>query len=323
MKQLKISIIVPTFNRGSATLRRLFDSLKKQKNRNYEILLVDQSSDAILRKDNVDVCNDYAVRYADISKMQPSLTASRNFGVDNIDGDIVLFLDDDTELVNESYLDEILGVFEKYPDTVGVSGFNIPPPNTTYLGKSVLLFKRFFLHLFFAFNPFNTQEVTGYFHNVDFYKKPKKVSEVDWLYGSNMSYKRGLFERIRFDENLKRYSLREDVDFSFRAKKFGRLYVTPSAPIYHFEEKKGRINFKKRTLMELSYWAYLYYKNMEEPKEFVLKANSLLIFLRYLKKAIFSLSKENINAVIYANYVFTKNLNEIKKLNLSSINREI
>ena len=319
----RVSIIISTFNRRVEILKRLFDSIRKQDFKNYEILLVDQSTDNQIRDANKHLCAEHKVYYADICDRQPSLTVSRNFGIENTSGDIIIFLDDDTELIRNDYLDKVLEAFGICPDAIGISGLNYPPPNTGRLNKFLLFLKRFFLHLMFAFNPFNTQEITGYFHNVDFYRVPKDITEVDWLYGSNMAYKRNLFEKIHFDENLKRYSLREDVDFSFRAKKFGEIYVTPFARVHHFEEKTGRINFKKRTLMELSYWTYLYYKNIKKPSDFVAKLNSFLIFLRYLRKAICSLSKENTDAVVYAKHIFTENFDKIKKLNLSSVNEEI
>ena len=55
------------------------------------------------------------------------------------------------------------------------------------------------------------------------------VTEVDWLSGCSMSFRRAVFEMFSFNEELTGYGLGEDVEFSYRVHQRGRLLVTPDA----------------------------------------------------------------------------------------------
>ena len=89
----KISIIVPCFNSGK-TLKRTIDSIKKQTWQNKEIILVnDGSNDKETLERLNDYRNDSLVKL--INQKNKGLSAARNKGVINANGEYLYFLDSD------------------------------------------------------------------------------------------------------------------------------------------------------------------------------------------------------------------------------------
>jgi GT2 family glycosyltransferase len=70
---------------------------------------------------------------------------------------------------------------------------------------------------------------------------PRELLEVDWLSGCSMSYRTSVFDELRFDAGLSGYSMGEDLDFSFRAGRVGKLVVTPEARLEHRASPVNRL----------------------------------------------------------------------------------
>ena len=58
--------------------------------------------------------------------------------------------------------------------------------------------------------------------------------------GGITSYKRALFEEMRFSPYFEGYSLYEDADFSIRASRKGKLFVNTLAKVEHHHDPGGR-----------------------------------------------------------------------------------
>ncbi len=319
-----VSMIICTFNRNLETIKRLVDSIRIQDypiNR-IELILVDQSTNPDIHSSNRKLCMDDGIRYEEYPS-SPSLTSSRNHGIRLSKGDIILFLDDDVELIGKEYLNRIVGVFENDPKVVGVSGFGYYSDDKTEKGNASLRTRKKINHFLFTLDPRNNHIVTGYFYNISFYQKPAQLTEVDWLFGFNMAYRRQLFDKIQFDENLKKYSLREDVDFSYRAKSFGKICISPDACVWHFEDAGGRIDIRKRIIMELVYWAYLYWKDIRDPHTYVVVPVSLFILLRCLKMALFVGSFSDVVWTLGFYPQFLSSMDKIKRQDISGFNKLI
>ncbi len=79
----------------------------------------------------------------------------------------------------------------------------------------------------------------------------QSVTEVDWLSGCSMSFRRAVFETFSFNEELKGYCLGEDVEFSYRVHQRGRLLVTPDARIEHLQSPLNRMAMPQYTYDEI------------------------------------------------------------------------
>ena len=60
--------------------------------------------------------------------------------------------------------------------------------------------------------------------------------------GGVSSFKKSIFENIKFSTYFEGYGLYEDADFSIRVAKTGKLYCNTSAQLYHYHDASGRPN---------------------------------------------------------------------------------
>lgn len=257
---MQTSIVIPTYNRVK-DVDECMESIVTQTVLPKEVIIVDDSDNTKI-KDLTKHKNDrfyeanIALRYIK-NKKEKSLTIARNVGIENSTGDIILFLDDDV-ILDEKYLEEILLVYEKYPKALGVQG-HITNINSSEL-KNII--KKLF---FYSHNERDKCRLLPS-TNTTYPYTLTKIITCQWLSGSNQSYKRSVLENFKFDENLKRYSYKEDVDLSYRIYKQnpGSLYITPHAELIHKVSQEIRLPNKILTYMQQTYTFYFFYKNIDQ-----------------------------------------------------------
>jgi GT2 family glycosyltransferase len=80
-----------------------------------------------------------------------------------------------------------------------------------------------------------------------------------------MSYRREVFDKVRFDEKLSGYAWKEDIDFSYRVVQEGYVLVqTPRARIDHRKSDVERFTPFDHQRMNLANQFYLHRKNMPQ-----------------------------------------------------------
>lgn len=89
MKNPLVSIIVPTLN-SEKTIEACLKSLKKQRHKNIEIIVVDEFSK--------DKTGQIARNYAKVFLKKGERSVARNFGINKSKGDYILIIDSDMEL---------------------------------------------------------------------------------------------------------------------------------------------------------------------------------------------------------------------------------
>lgn len=149
--------------------------------------------------------------------------AQRNSGLDHVpEGcDIVLFCDDD--YVPSRFMAERLrAFFAANPDVVGVSGRLLADGiHGEGISRS---------HAETIIAAYDMEPATSLVPRRDHYG----------LYGCNMAFRRAAIGTIRFDERLPLYGWQEDIDFSARVGKSGRLVGTHAFAGVHRGVKSGR-----------------------------------------------------------------------------------
>jgi GT2 family glycosyltransferase len=133
----------------------------------------------------------------------------------------ISFLDDDVR-VPVDYLQQIARLFESNSDAVGISGF---AKNDSHLVR-----KRSFLTDFLGITG-EPGKMTKAVVNISPFGI-EEVKEVDWLIGCS-TWRRSAIEAIRFEEDFFGHSLFEDVIFSLRVKKQGKLLYDPNIVLAH------------------------------------------------------------------------------------------
>ena len=115
-----ISVIVPVYN-AEKFLNRCVDSMRNQTYGDLEILLVDDGS---TDKSSV-TCEDYAAtdpRVRVVHRENGGLSAARNTGIENANGEYFLFIDSDDEML-PTMAEELLFALEKTKADIAVCDF--------------------------------------------------------------------------------------------------------------------------------------------------------------------------------------------------------
>lgn len=263
----RVSVVIPTFNRCQ-DLDRLLRSILIQIKLPEEVTVVDDSSDIrtrdlINRRRTLFSNSNIGLQYLRGGEKRRSISLARNIGASHSVGEIVIFLDDDVVL-DRKYVEEILKIYKRCPNVVGVQGYVIDDgisgnATATHLLNSIY-------------------KVFQYFHTekngcrvlrsgmLTFPSPLTKVINCQWLSGTNSSYRKELLKDFRFDERLVKYSLTEDADLSFRINRQypDSLCATPYAKFIHRFSPQSRMNRKQRITAGVVYHTYFFSKNMEQ-----------------------------------------------------------
>ena len=308
-----VSIIIPTYNREEDLRITIINGIPFLK-QIRELIIVDQSANNRIKKFIFSIRNK-KIKYH--HRKTPSLTAARNFGIGKAKGEIVLFLDDDVTL-DKNYLENILEVFNCYNGALGVAGFQ---NNSGKKGAEHLARKLFLLEN----SGINNADVKSAYGAI-YPSVLNKIIKAMWLTGYNMAYKKEVFRGFRFDENLSRYALAEDFDFSYRIwkKNPGSLFMTPRAGIVHRFSSVGREPTKKAAYMNQINHFYLNYKNFNSNVKEKIIFIWNLIGLSMVKIANFLISRKKEEALkmkfFFLSLIYCmRNKRKIKNGNLSEI----
>ncbi len=132
-----VSIIIPTKDKV-AILRRCIESIRKKSSYdNYELIVVDNNS-----------IEEETIHYFDLIKNYPecrvlpfndSFNYSRinNFAVGQARGDLLLFLNNDTEVITPDWLEEMISHAQR--QEIGAVGVKLLFPNNTYQHGGVII----------------------------------------------------------------------------------------------------------------------------------------------------------------------------------------
>ncbi|NPV62777.1 MAG: glycosyltransferase family 2 protein [Methanotrichaceae archaeon] len=282
----EISVIIPTYNRVE-DLESCLKSIVVQTRKPKEVLIVDDSEGDKTRLQVEAKGEEFgeegiALRYLRNTRGR-SLAVARNEGINNAQGEIILFLDDDV-ILNEDYVENLSDIYTSVPGCNGVQGHILLKDK---LNGFYNLMSR---SIFYNYVEKNSCRVLP--STCITYPHPLETTiKCEWLAGSNQSYRRSVLKEFNFDENFRRYSWREDVDLSYRiGKRYpGSLYITPHAKLVHNISDKARMPDKALIYMKEVYSFYFFFKNIDQnPKNkmifmwsklgFLLQVSSIFLF---------------------------------------------
>lgn len=221
-----LSIVILSYNTPDLVLDSLKSLSKHYGERlrvnELEIIVVDNASE----EKNVKKIAEFIKDQKDI----PFIKNSQNFGFgrgNNIGakaarGDFVLFLNSDTEVLDDHFLS--MARFMQKDPKIAVSGAKLlnhdgsPQKNST--GK--------------FYNLFNFSVMMLGFERLGFLRQsPKKTQEVDWVAGACMMVRKSLFlENGGFDEKMFMYMEDQEICYSMRKKGY-KIYFYADASVNH------------------------------------------------------------------------------------------
>ncbi|MFC2110059.1 glycosyltransferase family 2 protein [Bacteroidota bacterium] len=268
---MNFSLIVCTYQRPQAIIK-LLESVQKQVLYPNEIIIVDGSKDEATQ--NVLRTSEFLnVTYFKVKNRDRGLTKQRNFGISKVSENIevVCFLDDDTEL-KKDYFKEIIKTYQFNKDVIGVGGVSVNENRWQKKQRSK------------TYNKFKYYQLDGYvvkegLRNVlrnylglqsnllpgkmpnfshgrtNGYPLNNKIYEVDLLIGMSFSFRKSVFEYIKFSHYFEGYGLYEDADFCIRALKYGKNVINTAAKLDHYHDESGRPNkYKYGKMVVINGW---------------------------------------------------------------------
>lgn len=233
----KVSIIIPNKDEVD-TLKTCINSiLNKSTYTNYEIIIVENNSvskeifnyyDEISKIDNIKVV---------IWKDDFNYSAINNFGFNKTNGDYIVLLNNDIEVISEDWIEEMLMYAQR--DDIGIVGAKLYYPDDTVQHAGVIL---------------GIGGVAGHSHanferNDDgFEGRLKIVQNLSAVTAACLMIRRNVYEEINgLNEDLA--VAFNDIDFCLKVRKKGYLIVfSPYAEMYHYESKsRGKDDTKEKS----------------------------------------------------------------------------
>lgn len=267
MEEVKVSVVVPTYNRPNEVKTLLLD-LYSQSKPPSEIIVVDDSTDdrvsSVVRSlYNMFTSRGIRLYYTKNYGMKKSLTVARNVGLklSSDDSLFVVFLDDDVRLP-KAYLESIINLFLEKENVVLAGAYDINEYNFI---KKEMEYEKTWLKIYETI--FKIFETSGYItmNYIQLIKSPHIIDlPVRFLGGCNMVLRKDkiLDSGILFDENLSRYSFREDLVFSHNIyKKFGlgSVILTKRTYVRHMVSETARY-YPEKSMLKWRQYVYTYYE---------------------------------------------------------------
>ncbi|WKV08527.1 glycosyltransferase family 2 protein [Thermoanaerobacterium sp. CMT5567-10] len=247
----KVSIIIPNKDHKNDLERCINSIINKSTYKNYEIIIVENGSTEQLV---FDYYNDVMKRYNFIEILSWNdvfnYSAVNNFAAYHANGEILLFLNNDVEVINKNWLEEMIMHVQR--KDVGAVGAKLYYPNDTIQHAGVIL---------------GILGIAGHSHknypamSNGYFGRLKIVQNLSAVTGACLMIRKEVFNEIGgFDKGFP--LVFNDVDVCLKIRKNGYLVVwTPYAELYHYEsetrgyedtpEKQERFNkeielFKKK-----------------------------------------------------------------------------
>lgn len=258
---IDLSVVIPTRNRLQS-LRNTVASLCEGKCLPSQLIIVDQGDRPILEEEISDIVAE-GIRLDLLYQNVPSITMARNTGIKSARHGIVLFMDDDVLLdddsilrLNETFKDQTIGL-------VAAPEAARPKQGKRYASLLGVVFLR--KKLFQKGGYVCKGAVLGrYTEGVD------TIAPTEWAMGYFFAVRRSLFERfgIWFDENLISYAYAEDLDFTYgfikkAAEKGFKAVLNPFIYVDHLGSKEWRIPTQKGVYMYVINRYYLSFKHFK------------------------------------------------------------
>jgi len=245
----KVSIIIPTKDKKTL-LKRCIKSIEKHTNyKNWEIIIVDNGSKNEETKSYLKSLPYDIIEY----NLPFNFSAMNNLAVSKANGDYLLFLNDDTAVIESNWLKEMLSICSQ--NDVGVVGTKLLFSDNTVQHAGII-----FLKNGTGFHPYQripTNE-SGYFGFLNVIREYSSVT------GACLLIKKEIFNKInQFDEKYDLYY--GDSDLCFKTLKLGYSVVyTPFAFLRH----DGSSKIKEYTTSFFTVENYLDFKKKWINSEF-------------------------------------------------------
>ncbi|OCR01901.1 glycosyl transferase family 2 [Oscillatoriales cyanobacterium USR001] len=223
-----VSIIIPTRNLGNVLDKCLESIFTKSVYPNYEVIVIDNGSTEL---ETAQIIAKWTAKESNRFRCYPfdipfNFSKINNYGVSKAQGDYLLFLNNDTEVITPDWLDAMVEQAQR--SSIGAVGVKLLYADNTIQHAGVVLgLGGVAGHIYLGF-PAN---FPGYFSNV------VGMNNLSAVTGACLMCRREVFESVGgFDEELA--VAYNDVDLCLKMVDQGyqNIYV-PHVSLYHYESK--------------------------------------------------------------------------------------
>lgn len=228
-----ISILIPNKDHVDDLERCIRSLYEISEYSNFEVIIVENGS---TEKETFQYYKSLLERYKNVQivtwneSKEFNYSAINNYGVNNTRGKYLLFLNNDTEVINKNCIYEMVSYAVR--SEVGAVGARLYYPDGTIQHAGVIL----------GLGGIAGHAFCGKGHNAKgYFSRIRCTQNLTAVTAACMMMSKALFKEIGgFDEKLK--VAFNDVDLCMRIRKAGKLIVyTPYAELYHYESKSRGI----------------------------------------------------------------------------------
>lgn len=290
MRQVDISIIIPTKDRGQVFNKTLMAAYEANKHFQNEILIINDSKTA---KPLIPEIMRDRVRIIDNPKQ--GVASARNLGAANAKYDHLLFMDDDM-LITKENMEALLKLIEKYPDTA--INLNWEYPSELLAAIKNTQFGRYLVRYGFT-------SLEGWSKGIKW--ESSKVFETDLAASYFLSISKKSFIHAGGYNEAFPHAGAEDFEFAKRLKKTGiKCLCDPIETVLHNEEDrvelKPWLERKERSAITRKVAVQLGYAEMAIESNFIKK--SIILSIYSYKSFLYALLKITPNIKLFDSYYF-------------------
>lgn len=236
----RVSIIIPTRDAPEMLGRCLQSIYERSSYKQFEVVLVDNESE---NREAIALTRRYPVRRVYLNSPF-NYSRANNLGVRHATGECLLFLNNDTEVITDDWLEQLV-YYACQPDVGAAGGLLLYPDRTVQHAGIVLGLRGTADHV-----------MRGFPHDSDGYAGSLACArEVSAVTGACLMVRRALYEQVGgFNEHF--FTHYQDVDLCLKLRALGlrNLYV-PGATLVHYESvtRKAYYDLVDRNLL-LDMW---------------------------------------------------------------------
>lgn len=224
----KVSILIPNKDHIEDLDKCIKSIFEKTIYQNYEIVIIENNSTEETTFSYYKEIQDKSDRVKVVywKEKEFNYSSINNFGVGFAKGEYLLFLNNDIEVINGEWMEEMLGYCQR--EDVGIVGARLYYPDDTIQHAGVVIgFGGIAGHTFIG----QARQEYGYF------ARAMCVQNYSAVTAACMMAKKSVFEQVGgFTEKLK--VAFNDIDFCLKVRETGKLVVyNPYAELYHYESK--------------------------------------------------------------------------------------
>lgn len=224
----KVSVLIPNCNHVKDLKKCVSSIINKSTYENYELIIIENNSykkdifeyyDELRKDSRIKIINyEGAFNYSKIN----------NFGAEYADGEYLILLNNDTEVISKNWIEELLMYAQR--EDVAVVGAKLYYPDDTIQHAGIVI-------------GLGADRAAGHTHyrvdkdNVGYMGKLFYAQNVSAVTGACMMVKTSIYKEVGgLDEQFT--VAFNDVDFCLKAREKGYLNIfTPYCEMYHYESK--------------------------------------------------------------------------------------